>query len=530
MMERVAISTAGRSTVDTADGRSMRVIGDGRAGAGDVAWSMGGFVFSPGQPGSRPPIMWTKGGFLFVYSSGEAELLNEKLEHAKSYALTSPGDGFEPFLNAHDGNSQFVLWVSADSWEETGGWAKLTVDGVVKKTFMLNLYDAWEWDAYAKNGHLYWVIYRRAGTYLLSFTYYTDDTDTKTIDLSTQYQEAKDYCKDEVTRLTETLESSASVETVTKYTNTSGEWYETEGEWLNYPTLPAVRADPDPPTSEHSISKYYVGTRVPMDGRSATPGYASVYAVLLWEGKVVIRPSAEIKVLSSVTYESIPEMTPNGPSGATASSGVFVVGSPGNLMMSAILVLGESGIMVARTDVDGPNPPDTNWTRYFASTEGNLWLLPTQEQPSWDGPKLYDPDVPWAEIGYEGTMLTAMQKSAVTFASVDQHTNPIPELTGEIAIAGALKLKQIISMVSLYPYEIVTLDDSGLLLELPYSFSLPLCVGADGKRVFLCNQYGSTILICDRETKSTVEASLLGSNMTNRIFRWDKAIKGASEI
>ena len=73
MMTRVGIASAGTSSVNTADGRTLGVIGSGRSAAGDVAWSMGDFAFYPGQPGSRPPIVWAEaaGDILLCGSHGE---------------------------------------------------------------------------------------------------------------------------------------------------------------------------------------------------------------------------------------------------------------------------------------------------------------------------------------------------------------------------------------------------------------------------------------------------------------------------
>lgn len=76
MMERARIASAGNSSVTTADGNTMNVIGTGRAAAGDVAWSLGEFVFCPGRPSSRPPILWSEAGgdMIVAYYDGTYEL------------------------------------------------------------------------------------------------------------------------------------------------------------------------------------------------------------------------------------------------------------------------------------------------------------------------------------------------------------------------------------------------------------------------------------------------------------------------
>lgn len=102
MITQVGITKAGDYNVDASDGNTKNVIGTKRVGTGDVLWSMGNYVFSPGQPGSRPPLVWSDSGYHFA----DAAALKMYYTDAELTKLTKTTDISRP---EEDGNAEASL-------------------------------------------------------------------------------------------------------------------------------------------------------------------------------------------------------------------------------------------------------------------------------------------------------------------------------------------------------------------------------------------------------------------------------------
>jgi len=111
MMKPVGVISTAGGTIETSGGVKGS-IGDGRVAAGDVLWSFGDFVFSPGQQGSRPPIIWRRGGgnvFLAKLSDGTYALVTVNLSAATAATepVTLPS---APLAHCHSDGEDYVLF------------------------------------------------------------------------------------------------------------------------------------------------------------------------------------------------------------------------------------------------------------------------------------------------------------------------------------------------------------------------------------------------------------------------------------
>lgn len=169
MMTRVPIISAGSDSVEAGNGVTREVIGRGRAAAGDVAWAMGDFVFYPGQPASRPPIMWAKGVKPHFANAGALKMYwldNELSQIEKTVDIPLPTDRTtkSPItatlaLHCYNADAEYLVWFAEP---ESGDYYRCIVqrDGETVADFtsvFANIPSSGMTDAYIDGADLVWV-------------------------------------------------------------------------------------------------------------------------------------------------------------------------------------------------------------------------------------------------------------------------------------------------------------------------------------------------------------------------------------
>jgi hypothetical protein len=202
MIELVAITTAGSSTVETADGKTREVIGD-RVVAGDVMWGMGGFVFNPAKPAGGAPIVWAEEevkGILFL--SGTSLVLRSfDSTKTKSVVRNSPVEGYTAWFCVEKDTDYFILWVGPQKQSDGSAPAVMEHNEEYEYfTFDQRYAQSTEVDAYIDNGAVIWAVpqisfyasKREITNYVAfdsaSFDYYQNVVKTNTISVLEKLQ------------------------------------------------------------------------------------------------------------------------------------------------------------------------------------------------------------------------------------------------------------------------------------------------------------------------------------------------------
>lgn len=117
MMTQVLVTGIDGNEIRCSDGVTRNAIGNSRVCVGDVLWSNGDCVFSPGQPAVRAPIVWAEEGFRFADgNSTKMYHVDPKIKSVKKTAdIKPPPDQAGQYscllLHCYSGRNEYFVWL-----------------------------------------------------------------------------------------------------------------------------------------------------------------------------------------------------------------------------------------------------------------------------------------------------------------------------------------------------------------------------------------------------------------------------------
>ncbi|MHC1760516.1 MAG: hypothetical protein AB9917_13610 [Negativicutes bacterium] len=120
MMTQVLVTGIDGTEIRCSDGVTRNAVGNSRVCVGDILWSNGDYVMSPGEPASRAPLVWADAPMHFADSSTLKMLyVDEKFKKVtKSTAIKLPGqegsnlpDNTAVLLHCYNARVEYFVWL-----------------------------------------------------------------------------------------------------------------------------------------------------------------------------------------------------------------------------------------------------------------------------------------------------------------------------------------------------------------------------------------------------------------------------------